>query len=93
MQQHKAAYVDFVENIAGSETTIRLYETPTHLFVYVSQPSTEVHLYNDFLQRILIQKCIRVRNKRIEVVCNLEKYETIDHIGNIISKIVNGYRQ
>lgn len=93
MQQFKAAYVDFVEDIAGNETIIRLYETPTHLFVYVSQPSREIHLYSEFLQRILIQKCIRIRNKRIEVICNLAKYETIDDIGLLISTIVNGCKE
>lgn len=88
--QSKAAYLDFVENIMGIETIIRLYETPTHLFVYVSQPCSEIHLYNEFLQKILIRKCTKIRNKKIEVVCNLSNYESIDDVGLLIANIVNG---
>lgn len=88
--QSKVAYVDFVENFGGIDTVIRIFETRTHLFVYVNQSNTEIHLYNEFLKNILIKKCHSIKNKQVEVICNLNRYDCIDEIGQQISNIVNG---
>lgn len=88
--QEKVGYVDFVEKYSGIETTIRIFETKTHLFVYVSQSNTEIRLYNDFLKEILIKRCKNIKTKNMDVICNLKKYDCIVDIGNQISAIVNG---
>lgn len=88
--QSKVAYVDFIEIIDDIETTIKVYETKTHLFVFVNQSTTEIHLYNEFLKKILMKNCNGISNKKVEVICNLKKYSCINKIGENISKIVNG---
>lgn len=88
--QTKVAYVDFVEKFNGIETVVRIFETQTHLFVFVNQSNTEIHLYNEFLKNILMKECSCIKNKQVEVICNLKRYDCIDEIGRHISKIVNG---
>lgn len=88
--QAKVAYVDFVETFDGIRTVIRIFETQTHLFVFVNQSNTEINLYNEFLKRILIKDCHSIKSKQVEVICNLKKYECIGEIGKQICNIVNG---
>lgn len=88
--QNKIAYIDFAEQFDGIETNVRIFETKTHLFIYVNQSHSEIHLYNEFLKNILIKQCRQMKNKKIEVICNLEKYDCIDKIAQHIVKILNG---
>jgi len=87
--QSKVAYVDFMETFDGIKTVIRIFETQTHLFVYVNQSNNEIHLYNEFLKGILMKECHSIKGKQVEVICNLKKYECINEIGKQISTIVN----
>lgn len=86
----KVAYIDYVENIKGIDTSIRIFETETHLFIYVNQPHIEIHLYNEYLKKILMRECRRAKRKQLDVICNLDNYNCIDEIGRQISKIVDG---
>lgn len=86
----KVAYVDYVEKIKGISTSIRIFETETHLFIYVNQPHVEIHLYNEYLKKILVKQCKRARRKQLDVTCNLDNYNCIDEIGKQVSKIIDG---
>lgn len=88
--QNKVAYVDFIETFDEIRTVVRIFETQTHLFVYVNQSNTEIHLYNEFLKAILLRECESIKHKKVEVICNLKRYDCIGAIGRHICKIVNG---
>lgn len=88
--QNKMTYIDFTESFQGVQTAIKLFENETHLFVYVNQHHNGIHLYNDFLRKCILRNTTRLKKKKIEIVCNLEKFECLDDIGLEISKIVNG---
>lgn len=88
--QGKVSYIDFSEDFRGIQTSIRIFENETHIFIYVNQQHNEIHLYNDILRKIISKTSKRANKKKIETICNLKNYECIEDIGREISKIVDG---
>jgi len=88
--ESKVCYVDFTEKYQGINTSIRIFENETHLFVYVNQQNPEIRLYNEFMKSIIMRNCRKAKRKKVEVICNLKNYSSIDEIGIDISKIVDG---
>ncbi|OQS53879.1 hypothetical protein EHP00_701 [Ecytonucleospora hepatopenaei] len=80
----RTAYVDFTEKYNNKDTKIRIFETKTHVFVYVNQYPSQMHLYNEFL-RDKIKKYIK--RKEIVCVCNLESYDSLKPIASTITEI------
>lgn len=81
----KTVYVDFAVNVHNVRTEIRVFETVTHLFVYVNQDTEEIMKYDGSLDRVLK----RVRNKKTRVVyCNVRGKDYLNEIGNHLIKVL-----
>ena len=89
MPSRRTAYVDFNIKVRGVDTSIRIFETETHFFIYVNQHPTEIHLYNDRLKNALIATCNGLEFKEVNVICNLVTHEALRDIVEYIQKIVN----
>lgn len=87
--QSKVSYIDFTQKFQGIETSIRIFENKTHIFVYVNQCHNDISLYNEKLKKVLSNSCLRAKRKKLEIICNLKNYECVEEIGKEISKIVD----
>ncbi|WUR03721.1 proteasome assembly chaperone [Vairimorpha necatrix] len=77
---NRTGYFDFKTSIKGVETDIKILETPTHIFIYVSQAEEQINLFDDELKNILKKRNIK-RRKELEVFCNLKSEENLDDVG------------
>ena len=87
-EQNRSAYMDFVRVIDGISTSIRIFETHTHVFVYVNQFPEEMNLFSDMLKGELMAKCKGMRHKEFGVVCNLANKEALIPVSENIIKIL-----
>ncbi|KAL6122513.1 hypothetical protein NUSPORA_00431 [Nucleospora cyclopteri] len=83
--QNRTAYVDFEQKFRGVETKIKIFETNTHIFVYVNQNPQQMHLYNEYLTENLKKF---LPSKRLFCICNLDSYECLKEISNTIVEII-----
>ena len=83
--ESKTAYVDFNEKYSDIDTKIRIFETKTHLFIYVNQYPKQMHLYNEFLRDNVKRY---VKRKEIVCICNLESYDALQPITKTITEIL-----
>ena len=87
--ENKTAYVDFVEKFNNVDTKIRIFETKTHIFIYVNQYPKQMHLYNEYLKNNIKK---HIKRKEIVCKCNLTNYEALNPITKMISEIlINKY--
>ncbi|KAI5169519.1 hypothetical protein PAEPH01_0782 [Pancytospora epiphaga] len=85
----KTAYVDFMAPISGVETAIRIFETETHLFVYVNQHPAEMHLYNELLRADIQSGYKQLNHKEVTVICNLANHDALALVKKRILEILN----
>lgn len=83
----RTAYVDFSTKIAGLDTEVRILETCTHIFVYVSQCEETIHLYDEALKEEITKSKIRPR-KKLVVFCNMKVDGNFSEIKGIILDIL-----
>lgn len=84
--EQKTAYVDFTEKFDKKDTKIRIFQTKTHVFVYVNQYPKQMRLYNEYLRDGIKSA---VKRKEIVCICNLESYDSLKPITNTITEILN----
>lgn len=83
----RTAYVDFSTKVSGLDTDIKILETNTHIFIYVSQGEETIHLYDEALRSEVMKKKVRPR-KKLVVFCNMKIHESFDDIKNVILDIL-----
>jgi hypothetical protein len=86
----RTAYIDTVEIVDGLETTIKIFETRTYLFVYVNQHPEEMHLYNDGL-RERIERELKADydgKKHVFAICNLSSHEAMKSICEVVMQML-----
>jgi len=82
-------YIEYTMPICNVETSIRILETPSDLFIYVNQFPDEIHLYNDALKDIICANCAYIKSKKIEIICNLAMHESLESVASNITEILN----
>jgi hypothetical protein len=83
----RTAYIDFSTKIQGHDTEIRILETTTHIFVYVSQSDQTIHLYDDELRKEIVGARVRTHKKLI-VFCNIQEHDTFKDVSRMIIDIL-----
>ncbi|CCI73907.1 ECU02_0215 [Encephalitozoon cuniculi GB-M1] len=83
----RTAYVDFSKKVSGFDTDIKILETNTHIFIYVSQCEETIHLYDEALKKEVTKHKIRPK-KKLVVFCNMKIHEGFNDIKKVILDIL-----
>lgn len=83
----RTAYVDFSARVSGLDTEIRILETYTHIFIYVSQCEETIHLYDEALREEIKRNKVRPK-KKLVVFCNMKIHESFSELKNLILDIL-----
>ncbi|AHL28906.1 hypothetical protein KMI_06g09800 [Encephalitozoon hellem] len=83
----RTAYVDFSTKVSGFDTDIKILETNTHIFIYVSQCEETIHLYDEALRKEIVKNKVRPK-KKLVVFCNMKVHENFNDIKNVVLDIL-----
>ncbi len=81
----RSGYIDYCEKYHGVDTTVRMIETDSHLYVYVTQHPMQMRLYNAYLKKALNPYV----QKKLICICNLETYVSLSEISKDLVKIIS----
>lgn len=84
---YASLFIDYTTSVKGEETTIRIFEKPTKVFIYIYQTTKEVRRYDDKIESVL--KKSRVRNKyQFIIFANLIFDDMVLEVGDVIINIL-----
>eukprot|EP00866_Antonospora_locustae_P000046 jgi/Antlo1/46/2225 len=85
----QSAYIEFDMKIMGQKTSFRIFETRTHLFLYISQDAPDAKYFNKMLEKSVSKKSIASRKKHL-VFCRLKGQEYLKTVSHIILDVLQG---
>jgi hypothetical protein len=72
----RTTYTDFVKEVDGVLTHFRIFDIPSHLFIYVNQEGCGVNLFNEQVEKAIGKECVSPGKKCI-AYCNLVGKESV----------------
>lgn len=84
-----SAYIEFDMKIMGQKTSFRIFETGTHLFVYISQDAPDSKYFNKVLEKSVFKKSASSRKRRL-VFCRLKGPEYLKSVSHIVLDVLQG---
>ncbi|KAL0265999.1 UNVERIFIED_CONTAM: hypothetical protein PYX00_011716 [Menopon gallinae] len=84
-----SAYVEFDMKIMGQRTTFRIFETRTHLFLYISQDTPDSKYFNKMLEKSVFKKVASSRKRRL-VFCRLKGLEYLKSVSHVVLDVLEG---
>ncbi|KAM0687387.1 hypothetical protein COBT_001374 [Conglomerata obtusa] len=89
MHPHRTLYIDYITEINGIQTAIRVFEIEASVFIFINQITNEIQRYDASLEKLLKQNWQQKGKKRV-VMCNLQNKE---HLKDVCNVLVELYKQ
>lgn len=83
----RTGYLKYKTKIDEIDTDFEIFETNTHIFIYIDQVEGEINLYDNEVKKELLKKNLQ-RKKELNVCSNLKSKESIKNIVQHIFEIL-----
>lgn len=84
---NRTGYLKYKTKIDNIETDFEIFETNTHVFIFIDQIEGEINLYDNEVKKELLKKNLQ-RKKEFNICSNLRSKDTVHNIVEHIYEIL-----